>query len=794
MIIQRGVTFLFFLVFNFVSAQAQNNISAFVTTADHKPVSSVSVILLQDSSFLFGTITDEKGEFKVAYNFASGKKYSLTFSLVGYQPVTKSFIYPDTNLLSPIVLNENRATLATVAVTARKPLIINKVDRYIIDVENSFLANGNSGLEVLKKSPGIWVGSDGSIRIKGNQSVTVMINDVVQRMSEEELGEYLKTLPSEDISKIEVIHNPPSEFEASGSGGIVHIILKKSRKNGMSGSVNTQYKIQGTKPYLRGGASLDYKLKNLYLFGSSSVTIDKSRYIGTTDIVYKNKSLAINNYVNRINNNDRQQYRFGLVYDIAANQSIAIQTNGTASQLVQYFYTDINYKTDSRLITGNSISAWIRKPRQTSTTFNYAWNIDSAGSSLKIIGDYTRSSKTETNDFSAVYNDSLPDSRYRNSSPNTTSIYSIQADFTKVLKNKTELKAGSKYASVNRNNVLTNEDYLNNNWVINRMNSNHFIYDEDLLMYYSSVERTIGKTSIKGGLRGEETFSKGTSLSSREQFTKKYFGLFPSLFILKKLSDKKENSIYLNYSRRLQRPAFNELNPYRLQFDNFTSMVGNPDLLPQYTHNIEAGYNFSNGYTTSIYFSTTKNVIAQLANPVGDNKIEYQFNNFNNSKEYGFMLNVPLKILKNWTSNNSFSLYHLSYNINNSSNRQTSFYAKSINTITLKNIVDIDTYIEYRSPYVDANSRAAYQLYTDLGLAKKILKTRVRLRFSLVDPFNLLRESTVTDYTDFRIDFYQKRPTRTAAISCTYNFSSGKKFKSKKVEENNTEEKSRIGN
>src|SRR5205085_2802692 len=131
------------------------------------------------------------------------------------------------------VLNE-------VTVTGKKPLLVRKTDRYIVNVENSFLANGNSGLEVLQKSPGVWVDNNGRIRIKGNQPVTVMINDVVQRMSEEDLAEYLKTLKSEDISRIEVISNPPSEYETGGSGGIIHIILKKARKDGFNGTVTAQ--------------------------------------------------------------------------------------------------------------------------------------------------------------------------------------------------------------------------------------------------------------------------------------------------------------------------------------------------------------------------------------------------------------------------------------------------------------------------------------------------------------------------------------------------------------------------
>lgn len=162
-------------------------------------------------------------------------------------------------------------TLKEVRITGQPPLVTRKADRYIVHIENSALANGYSGLDVLQKSPGLWVSPDGNIKITGNQSVTVMINDIVQRMTGLELSEYLKTLRSEDISKIEVIPNPPAEFEAASSGGIVHIILKKARKQGVTGTLSAQYKQQGKKPYAGAGASLDYKMKKWYLDRKSVV-------------------------------------------------------------------------------------------------------------------------------------------------------------------------------------------------------------------------------------------------------------------------------------------------------------------------------------------------------------------------------------------------------------------------------------------------------------------------------------------------------------------------------------------
>ncbi|RZL96934.1 MAG: hypothetical protein EOO88_63380 [Pedobacter sp.] len=167
----------------------------------------------------------------IVYKMVTDKLIAVGYQGTGKHPEVFTAL-SDSAFLGNSMMSETVQTLQTVNIKGNKPLIERKTDRYIINVENGALAQGLSAFEVLQKSPGIWVSQNGNIRIKGNQSVMVMINDVVQRMSQDDLAEYLKSLRSEDISKIEVIYNPPAEFEASGTGGIVHIVLKKSRKDG----------------------------------------------------------------------------------------------------------------------------------------------------------------------------------------------------------------------------------------------------------------------------------------------------------------------------------------------------------------------------------------------------------------------------------------------------------------------------------------------------------------------------------------------------------------------------------
>jgi outer membrane receptor protein involved in Fe transport len=774
-------------------AEKKISLSGRVTDQKKNALPFASVGLLLGPAYVGGGISNDNGFFQLVYPFKTRVKYTIKVSSVGYQPLSVDFVYPDTAALKNIILQEEHNTLNTVNITTARALIERKTDRYIVNVEGSALADGNTGLEVLQKSPGIWVNSEGAIKIKGNQSVMVMINDVVQRMSEDDLAQYLRTLRSEDIKKIEIISNPPSEFEAAGSGGIIHIILKKARMDGFAGQLGTTYKY-GNRPFYAGGASADYKVKNLYAQGNVSLVKDKSNYIGgTADIIYPDQSTYAG-ITDRFNDNSRDQYRFGLAYDLSKNQLIGLQVMGSGSEMLQTFKTSILLNKPAEVISGNALSDWVRKPKNTGATLNYLLRLDSVGSILKVIGDYVRSSKTELNDFTSLYTDPSRNSRYRNNTPNVTNIYSLQADYTKVFNNKLELKTGLKYVAAKRDNTILNEDFVADEWLKDAAASNQFIYDENLLMAYTTLEKSIHKTSVKLGLRAEETYMKGNSITSGETFSRKYLGWFPTVFLVQKLNEKTGAAVYINYSRRLRRPQFNYLNPYRLQLNDYEVMTGNPDLLPEYTHKVELGYNFWNGFSADVYYSLTENKIAQFVNPIADNVIEYQPRNFSNSSDYGVTLDAPVKLFKWWTTNNSIVLFHLATEINNFKVDQYSVYAKSMQTITLKNLFDFDMFANYSSPYVTSNSKMGYIFYIDLGLTRKMLNNQLRLRLSATDIFNTFKEQEYTDYKDTRITSYQKRPTRTIGLSLNYSFSSGKKFKNKKIEQSNEEEKNRIGN
>jgi iron complex outermembrane recepter protein len=403
------------------------------------------------------------------------------------------------------------------------------------------------------------------------------------------------------------------------------------------------------------------------------------------------------------------------------------------------------------------------------------------------MADHMYGNKREMNQLTATYSDPLQNITYRVGTPIATHVYSLQLDYTKMFSNKLQLKTGAKYAGTQKDNELIRQDFFGSEWKTDLLMSNRFLYAENVLMFYGALEQTFGKTTVKGGLRTETTFSKGDSRTSGQQFNRHYSGWFPSLFITHTFNQTKDNSVFINYSRRLQRPGFKELNPYRLQFDNHTIMLGNPYLTPQYTNNIEAGYNFLHDFSATVYLAITDKVIGQLATTVPGNIIEYQYRNLDRNTEYGISLSAPFNIMKGWTTSNSAFGYHSGYTINQVKVQQQTFALKSYYTINIKKIVDIEVIGEYRSKYVESNSLMGSQFYCDLGVSRKIFHGKGRVKFYYSDITNSSREKEITDYAGTHIYYYQKRQTSNPGISLNYNFSSGKKFNSKKIESGNTD-------
>lgn len=786
-------TFVLFFIAPFISLPANSQINGgpVVDTAN-QPLHMVSVMLLKDTSIVAAAITNKRGYFELNTSPEKGMRYTLRLTSIGYATLNISFNFPDTQLSTRLVLSPITKTLAEVSVTAANPLVTRRADRYIINVENSVLANGLTATEVLQRSPGIWVDNLGNIRLKGNQPVTVMINDIIQRMSAEELSDFLRSLKSEDIGRIEVMITPPAEMEAEGAGGVVKIFLKKGKKSGWSGSVNTQYWQQQYKPYFTSGLNLSYQFRKLYLSAGYNYVKDLRSITEQVNILYPNHS-AYYNATRRFEKIGRQQYRFAASYDINAKHSLSVESIISRTKFFQEFFSDETHTGDTITFT-SPYSDKRRVYGLNGITVNYSIALDTVGSTLRFIVDYSSAERSENNYFFEPQVPPAKDIFRRNDAPTDTKIYTAQSDYTKVLSKNITIKTGIKYASISRDNLLITEELFDSSWSADSARSNHFMYQENLLMLYSSIERKIKQLVINVGVRAEETFSDGRVVSAGQHFSKKYFGWFPSIFITHPMNPEKETSLSVAYARRLTRPAMSDLNPTRMVYSKYTALIGNPNLQPEYTNNFSVTYQFLKDHSIDLYLTDTRNSISLSVKPGENNSIDYYSANTASAIQYGLSYSGRISPLKGWTITNNLSGYRSAYQFSGKKYKQNAWLANSLHVFSLEKVGEIDFLAEYRSPYMYSNLYTYGNSTIDVGFTKRLMQGKLRARLSCTDLFNTLRERELTDEDETRFEFYRKRPTRTLRISLTYNFKSGKKVVDKKIDQGNSEERSRGSN
>lgn len=780
---------LFFFILTNGSAQT---IEGRVLSELQQPLSLVSVVLQKDTQLIAAATTDDKGYFQLQVSLQPHKPYTLQFSLIGYHGQQISLEYSDTIAFQPIVLKKDQKMLTEIAVTGKSRLLIRKSDRYILNVEDGLFANGFSATDVLQRTPGVWVDNMGSIRLKGTQPVTIMVNDIVQRLGAEELADFLRSLKSEDISRIEIIPNPPAEFEAGGSGGIIHIILKKGRSNGWSGSANTEYWQQATKPYFTAGASLNYQRKKIYLAGTFSYVSDLRSIKEKTAVTYSDAT-AFNNVTDRDEKINRRQYRLSAGYDLGKTQTLGLQSIFSTTTFQQLFQSKEWYQNGQASV-GEATSAKHRRFTMSGVTMNYTNRHDTSGGLLKIMADFLDNSRPEKNEFNKINDDSSKRRLWRTDVPTHSRAFTFQSDISKTLRQKIMFRSGIKYTAISRDNNLTTEDFIDGQWMLTPAQNSHFAYTEKIVMLYASIEKTFKHTSIKAGLRGEKTFSYGEEKTSGTSFHRQYAGLYPSISLLHSLNADKGTAITASYSRRLTRPALNELNPARLEFSNYTSVTGNPYLRPQNSQHFSLTYQFIKNHTAELYFIHTSNFISLSANPGRGNSIDYVAENTGTTAQYGMEYSSTVTPFKAYTVNTNFSIYRLRYRFNEKEYQQTSGYVQIMQSLSLPAIADIDLVAEYQSPFIYTNLYTFSNFNMDAGFTRKLFNKKVKLRLACTDFLNTSREKELTRDKGYDISFYRKRPTRTLRLSLTYQFGSAKKMQNKNIDPDNTEAKRRIGN
>ncbi|MCW5918135.1 MAG: TonB-dependent receptor, partial [Ferruginibacter sp.] len=628
---QYFFTLLVLLCFSVEGIYAQHNpakISGSLYDQKDEPISYASVVLLtSDSIVSLTTLSDTKGRFE--FHPVKADNYFIKVDGVGFETFHYGPVFYDgitSVLLKPVHLVTSSKTLSAVVVSSKKPMIEVKADKTVFNVEASINATGSNALELLQKSPGVTVDNNDNISMKGKTGVKIYVDGKMLQLDAKELAEYLKNINSNDVEAIEMISNPGAKYDASGNAGIINFRLKKSKRFGTNGSVSLGF-VQGITPKGNGSVALNYRNKKMNVFGNVSGNLGNYRnelnfYRIQKDSLYDQKS---------INTSRRKSMNIkaGADYFINPKSTLGVLANVNLgdNRWTSNTHTDISFMPTNTyqktLESFNSVSGG-----RTNANFNMNYRYaDTSGKEYNVDLDYgffnSEGRSYQPNNYYDENGNLLYAIINRNYAPTKINLLTFKGDAERKL-GKGKLGYGIKAAYVTTRNTFDffNDD-INGKPVIQYHQSNDFSYTENVNAAYLNYNTVLGKKwNLQAGLRAEQTNSEGKLTrkdgTSRQddRVNRHYFDLFPSAAISWTINDK--HALNLSYSRRIDRPSYQDLNPFENKLDELTYEKGNAFLRPQYSDNIELTHSFLGKINTSIGYSFVRDFSTELTDTLGN--------------------------------------------------------------------------------------------------------------------------------------------------------------------------------
>jgi len=806
-----------------VIAQSRiGKVSGQVIDESQKPVEGATVSLLKgkDAALVKVAVSNKQGLYEFE-KIAEGD-YVISVTIAGYQKKASSpFTISKEN--STVKIDNVQMLLAAkslsqVTVTGKRPLIENKIDRTVVNVDAAPSNAGATAMEVLEKSPGISVDNDGNISLKGKQGVIVMMDGKPTYLSAADLAAVLRNMPASSLDQIEIMTNPPAKYDASGNSGIINIKTKKSRNEGFNGSLTSggsmgyYHRDNSWLAPVRANESLNmnYRKGKVNLFGNfnynynenkSDLSLSRKLYdsLGNPNLTSQQSTEfngRNNNYSMKVGMDffKNKKTVFGVVFNgfgfFGRPQGISSQTlihpdGSTHSVLESISTTKLNFANYS-------------------ANFNYKHTFDSAGTELTADLDYigytnTSKSKLITESYESEGGPKTGHFELTGDIPSYIDIYSVKSDFTHPMKGNMRFDAGVKLSYVQNNNEVNYMHLANGDWVKDDR-SNHFIYKENINAAYISVNKKWKKFSAQTGLRLENTVSKGHQVTNDSTFTRNYTSLFPTVYLNYEAT--KNHTFTLSFGRRINRPNYQDLNPFVWFLDSLTYRQGNPYLLPQYAYNFELRHSYKNGLSTTLNYTITDDVISQLLKQ--NEMVTYLTpDNVARLVNMGIAVNAPVKPYKWWNMNlfaNVFNNHYTGVFFNSIKNandpidlQYTSFLINVTNNFNFKKGWSAELSGWYRGKSIEQLTISEPMYFMVIGGQKNIMKGNGTLRMSVRDPFAWQKFAGHTQYSYIDVKIKNTWNNRAVNVTFTYRFGKSSVQQARRRTTGATEEDSRAG-
>lgn len=779
------------------------SVQLFATTNDSLSASTTD-------SLIAVMLTRPNGDF-VFNNIPSEPNFRIEISAVGYTLYNHFFSYATENEtgnihkdLGNIVMARANEKLQTVTIVAQRPALKLGIDKKIFDVSKSLTSKGGTAIDVMKNIPSLSVDVDGNVQLR-NSSPTIFVDGRPTILT-------LDQISSDDIDRIEIITNPSAKYDASTTGGIINVILKKDRRNGLNGLVSIT---GGIPTRFSENINLNLRQGKFNFFVSSHYNYGSNDGHGKSFRQNKNEGI-VENYFNQHSLNNRTREFFGIrggVDFFLDNRNTITLSQGYVNgkfnnnqNQEQKYYSNDNQLTQTGIRTSDGHFQFKRNTSSLYYTHKFPKDGETLDASVKLnYGGVTDDDVINNNFYDPHGIPTGETSLVKNDGANNNTQMTAKIDYVNPLGDDKKLEAGLRSYTNNYTSHF-NSYSVKNEEKTKLPLSNNYEYVENVQAAYVTYTGKLKSIGYQAGLRGEYSKFTGTLLDSAKKFGYEFpsklkniwDALFPSLYLSKKLNETDE--LQLNYSRRIRRPDFWQLNPFIDINDPLNIQQGNPQLRPEYSNSFELNYskNFKNNsnFLASIYYRNTTGDITrysdtltalqydQLQNAgVDPNAILNTFINAKSTNRAGLELTLQQKFGDNFDITPNLNIGYRKVNAEQKSldlsNEGFDFGAKFTSNYKIKtqnpsnvfNKLSFQLTAEYRSPRVIPQGKRLERFSSDFALQRDLFKdNRGSVTFSVEDIFNTHRYGVIYDTPTFYQESYNKRRVRSFRLTFSYKF------------------------
>jgi len=790
------------LVFGFLlilstNARSQNKTSGiqgrlFLQNSLVADAASIVLINLRDSSVVAGATITKDGYFRFS-NIAAAD-YVIRITHIGYLTYVSAPINLGAEVVDipPITLMPSPAVLKEVTIANKKAFIDNRSDKTVLNVDKGIMASGVSVMEILNTAPGVKVNGSGDVLFKSGLKAAIAINGRLITLSPQDIAAQLQSMQSSGVGTIELIANPGAKYDASGPGGLINIVLKKSAAEGFNGSFDVS-EGYGNFSKSRAGFNMNYRSGSINVFGSYNFSNNNTQHAIISDRdVGSNTNFNVNyfNHQKSYNNN----YSGGLDYNIDAGHTIGLLVTG-------YYYKYVLDKNtvsaignfgrlDSTLTTSSLLN---RSLASNNFNLNYVGKLGSTNQTLSADADFDVFNRRATEDLvSDLLNvrtaASSPTQYFSNFAPTHILTGSGRADYSNPLSKSAKLDAGAKFIAVKSDNRQEFNNVVGTTLIPDTKLSSQFIYTENITSAYTNFTgNPSAKLNYQLGLRVEHTESNANTLSEMYKIKRSYTDLFPSVSI--NYTPDPDHRLSFNYVRRIDRPDYQSLNPLIAYQDKYNFTSGNAYLRPSYTDRLEIKQIYKDKLTTSVYASFTHD--------------PYNFTYFSQNDATGGFTSgkMNLKEVRTFGVNVDFATdvtkwWNLDLNADGSYLHYVDYAGKlnkdatdatilAVNSLTLPAGLTMEVTGSYEIPtfYYIYEYRSIY--FVNAGIRKSLFNKLGSLNFTAEDVFNTSRDRYAVNYSNVRLDGFDKKETRIFRLTFSYRFGKSTVKSRKHVSGNN---------